>query len=69
VLQSGFMEATDSTSRLVRTTIAPEEMADLLNLLADLAEGRTFRADRRQRAIEVRESIIAGTPEAMRVGL
>lgn len=49
------------------TTINAIEMADLLNLLQDVSEGRKFQPDRQRRAMELRESIIAGTPEHLRV--
>lgn len=50
------------------TTLSAYEMADLLNLLADVAAGRLIRKDRRREAEELRDSIIAGTPIAQRVG-
>jgi hypothetical protein len=51
---------------LVRSTIHQTEMADLLNLLADVASGRRMSANNQRMASNLRETIIAGTPEAER---
>ena len=50
-----------------RTTIPTTEMADLLNLLADVAAGFRIGVERQRRAEQLRDSIIAGTPEASRI--
>jgi hypothetical protein len=59
------MPATENTE--VRTSVSRYEMADLLNLLADVKDGRKMSLRNRQLADELRESIIAGTPEHQRV--
>lgn len=55
-------------TKLVRTTIAISEMDDLLILLNKAACGHRFNKDFQRRAYELRESILAGTPEGQRVG-
>lgn len=44
------------------TTIHRTEMADLLNLLADVASGRRMSPANQRLAADLRDSIISGTP-------
>lgn len=51
----------------VTTTLSGYEMADLLNLLEDVARGCRLSESRQRVAKDLRSSIIAGTPESQRV--